>query len=119
MELSPIGRLSGVLVGDVWKYFATYGHKVWSKVHQEGLIGENNSDIDPDHPATSGPRCVGTMRGGLANAEPSKLVATVMLQGYYKRFLQSEEHEYLISFGTSNGQLGSIGIRNGNLISGP
>lgn len=113
-ELSPIVRLAGVLAGDVWKYFSTYGHKIWSNFDPGGLIGEYDPHLDIDDSSVSGLTCVATMRERLADAEPSRVTATVMLQGYYKRFLKSEEHEYLISFGAPNGQLGIIGIRNGN-----
>ena len=113
-ELSPIVRLSGVLAGDIWKYFATRGHKIWAKFDPTGLIGGNDPHLDIDDPSVLGPTCVARMTERLADAEPSTVAATVMLQGYYKRFLKSEEHEHLIAFGEPNGRLGVIGIRNGN-----
>ncbi len=113
-ELYPVVRLSGVLAGDIWNYFATHGHRIWSKLDQAGLIDENNPPLDIDHPLLAGPVCVATMNERLADAEPSKLGANVMLQGYYKRFLKSAEHENLITFGAPNGLLGNILIRNGS-----
>ncbi len=106
-ELYPIVRLSGVLAGDVWKYFSTYGGKIWSKLDPGGLIGEYDPHLDIDDPLVNGPTCVATMRERLADAGPSRLVAPVMLQGYYKRFLKSEEREHLISFGAPNGRSAS------------
>ncbi len=112
-DFSPIVRLSGVLAGDVWKYFYHYGHKIWSKLDTSGLIGNLDPYLSVDDPSAEGPVCVATIRERLADQNPGSLAARVMLQGYYKRFLKNEKHEALISFGSPNGQLGIIGICNG------
>lgn len=113
-EMSPITRLAGVLAGDIWKYFGLNGNKIWTKFDASGLLGTFDPHLDIDDPAISGPPCVATFRERLAELEPSKISATVMLQGYYKRFLRNESNENLISFGSPHGRLGVLGIVNGN-----
>lgn len=113
-EMSLITRLAGVLAVDVWKYFKSKGSMIWTKFDAGGLHGEYDPHIDIDDSDVTGPPCVATFRERLAESEPSKVSATVMLQGYYKRFLRNESNENLISFGDPHGRLGILGIVNGN-----
>ena len=115
MELVPIARIAGVLAGDVWKYFVSHGHRIWSKLDPSGLPGVYDySGVNIDDPSITGPTHIASIREPLADSEPSRLTATVMLQGYYKRFLKRETNEHLISFGDPNGHLGALGIVHGN-----
>ena len=112
---ASVGRFAaGVLAGDVWKYFGLNGNKIWTKFDASGLLGTFDPHLDIDDPAINGPPCVATFRERLAELEPSKISATVMLQGYYKRFLRNESNENLISFGSPHGRLGVLGIVNGS-----
>jgi hypothetical protein len=114
-ELSHVTRLAGVLAGDIWKFFAAYGSRFWHNFDDAGLIGRLDPHMHVDDPTNSGPICIENVRQRLCSHIPDEpSVDTVMIQGYYKRFLRSERNEHLISFGVPSGVLGILGIVNGS-----
>lgn len=114
-DLSRISRVAGVLAGDIWKFFSVEGPRLWRNFDNGGLIGSFDPHMHVDDPESTGPTCIDNVRERLTNHKPDEpSVDTVMIRGYYKRFLRSEQNEHLISFGAPNGVLGILGIVNGS-----
>jgi hypothetical protein len=115
-DLSHIARLAGVIAGDVRQYFIVHGHRIWKHMDQNGLP----QSVDPYRKkgvfSRDTMKEVAKKREMLADKEAGEASKnTVMLQGYYKSFLEDELDGYkLISFGDPNGHLGHLKINHGN-----
>lgn len=114
-ELKTVVRLAGVLAGDLRLYFDTHGERIWKHLDASGL--KNPTDPYGTNNLALSSRIVSTMTDLLADPDPNIASdKTVMLQGYYKRFLRHPETNCnLISFCDPYGRMGILEIENGRL----
>ncbi len=115
-ELTWVSRLAGVLAGDVRQYFIRHGQRIWPRMDASGLRGNVDPYSVPELSNTLMP-IVATINERLADPEPEiGSEDTVMLQGYYKAFLEDRsDGDRLISFGDPDGHLGILRITRGDL----
>lgn len=114
-DLSHVTRLAGVVAGDIRQYFLRHGERIWAHLDETGL----HEDTDPIIQSVyrwKPPPAVATLSEMLADPHPDEGSRdSTMLQGYYKRFQQSDETgHYLISFGAPGGRLGILCIEHGS-----
>lgn len=111
-KLNGVARLAGVLAGDLRVFFNSHGEKIWKHLAANGL--RTQADPYGAHEAASS-RLMSTRNEPLADLDPdSASENTVMLQAYYKSFLQHvETKRRLISFCDPQGHMGLLEIEHG------
>ncbi len=112
-DFHAVSRLAGVLAGDIRKFFNRHGPRIWQHFDQGGLRGDFDPYLEgrPEHDYNT---LMATITDPLADPDPFiASTDTVMLGGYYKRFLKNWTGQRLISFSDPEGRFGVIGIEHG------
>ena len=114
-ELNAVARLAGVLAGDLRLFFDSHGKKIWKYLDADGL--RTQADPYSANNLAASSRLVSARKELLADPGPDNASeGTVMLQGYYQRFLRhAESKRNLISFCDPQGHMGLLEIEHGRL----